>query len=137
MSPSVRYGNGAEEYQVSPAAHIDPRKLVCSKSAYAQDPFSRSAGSRETQLGYMLEIPVLMAVVVIGLTILIPMLTPLWRKVALCIGTVPVVAGLYYMIVVPGWTPGRRLGPPWNILVFIIVAGLLIFGVATYVLAGS
>jgi hypothetical protein len=85
--------------------------------------------SRELQRGYLLEIPLLFAVVVVVLSILLPQLPPLGQKIAIGIAALPILFALFYMIVIPGWTPdsGGRLKWPWNWLVFLIVAIPIVF----------
>jgi hypothetical protein len=83
---------------------------------------------RPSQRGYLLEIPILFVVVVIVLTVLLPHLSPLGQKVAIAIAGTLILFFLYYMIVIPGWTPGYRgrLRWPWNWVVFLPVAALII-----------
>lgn len=80
--------------------------------------------SRHLQRGYLLEIPILLMVVGVVLSILIPNLPPLGQKIVFGIGAVPILFALFYMIVIPGWTPNYsgRLKWPWNWLVFLLVA---------------
>src|SRR5512135_31381 len=80
--------------------------------------------SRQLQRGYLLEIPILFMVVVIVMSIVIPKLPPLGQKIAFAIAAIPILFFLFYMIVIPGWTPGYegRLKWPWNWVVFLLVA---------------
>ena len=80
--------------------------------------------SRQLQRGYLLEIPILFMVVVIVMSIVIPKLPPLGQKIAFVIAAIPILFFLFYMIVIPGWTPGYegRLKWPWNWVVFLLVA---------------
>lgn len=80
--------------------------------------------SSQRQRGYLLEIPILFVVVVIVMSIIIPKLPPLGQKIAFAIAAIPILFFLFYMIVIPGWTPGYegRLKWPWNWLVFLLVA---------------
>jgi hypothetical protein len=93
--------------------------------------------SRQLQRGYLLEIPILLAVVVVILSIVIPELPPLGQKIAFALAAVPILFALFYMIVIPGWTPDYtgRLKWPWNWLVFLLVAIPIIAVVVMIVLA--
>jgi hypothetical protein len=75
-------------------------------------------------------------VVLIVMSILIPKLPPWGQRILLCIAAVPILFGLYYMIVIPGWMPGDkgRLKPPWNLLVFLLLAAVIVAGVVMFVL---
>jgi len=92
--------------------------------------------SRQLQCGYLLEIPILVVVVVGVMSIIIPKLPPLGQKILICIATVHILFGLYYMIVIPGWMPGDkgRLKPPWNLLAFLLLAAVIVAGVVMFVL---
>lgn len=59
--------------------------------------------------------------------VLFPALPPVGRKILLAVFAAAITFGLYYMIVIPGWMPGdkARLRPPWNLLVFLAVAGMI------------
>lgn len=87
-----------------------------------------SLPSRLRQRGYLLEVPILIMVVFLVLAVLIPNLSPIGRKIALALAAIPILFGLYYMIVIPGWMPGdkSRLKPPWNLLAFLFVAALIV-----------
>jgi membrane protease YdiL (CAAX protease family) len=93
--------------------------------------------SRQFQGGYLLEIPILFMVVVVVLSIILPNLPPLGQKIALAIAAVPILFALFYMIVIPGWMPGDkgRLRPPWNWIVFLLVAAAIITVVVAFALA--
>lgn len=91
--------------------------------------------SRQLQRGYLLEVPILIMVVFIVLAVLVPNLPPLGQKILLCIAAVPILFGLFYMIVIPGWMPSNkgRLKPPWNLLLFLLLAAGIVAGVALFV----
>ena len=93
--------------------------------------------SRRRQCGYLMEIPLLLAAVLVVVVLLLPHLSLLGRKITLAIAAVPVIFCLYYMIVIPGWTPGPRLNWPQYVrwAVFIVVAGAIIAGVVSVILA--
>lgn len=92
--------------------------------------------SRQFQRGYLMEIPILFVVVVVVLSILFPNLPPWGQKTLIAIAAVPILFFLFYMIVIPGWTPGYggRLKWPWNWLVFLLVAMPIITVVVLIVL---
>ena len=88
------------------------------------------------QRGYLMEIPLILAVVVMGVFILLPMLPPLGRKVLMVVAAFPVLFCLYYMIVIPGWRPNpSRLGPKVRIVIFAGVVVGVVAGVLMFVLA--
>jgi hypothetical protein len=82
----------------------------------------------QRQGGYLLEIPILFFILVIGLAIFLPHLPPLGQKILICIAAVPILFTLFYMIVIPGWMPSdnARLRPPWNWVVFLLVAIVIV-----------
>ena len=85
------------------------------------------------QAGYLLEVPIIVMVVGVGLAVLVPNLPPLGQKIAVGLGALILIACAYYMIVIPGWQPGaRRLRAPWNLVVFSVVAALLAFGAGAF-----
>jgi hypothetical protein len=89
-------------------------------------PFSATQFS---QRGYLLEIPILVVVALVVLSVLMPVLPPLGQQVLVCLVAAVVLFGLFYMIVIPGWMPTdtHRLRPPWSILVFLLVAAVVLF----------
>jgi peptidoglycan/LPS O-acetylase OafA/YrhL len=93
--------------------------------------------SHQRQRGYLLEIPILFFILLVILAIILPHLRPLGQKILICIATVPILFMLYYMIVIPGWMPSdtARLRPPWNLLVFLLVAIVIITVVTMIVLS--
>lgn len=92
----------------------------------------KPASLRNRQTGYLIEIPLLLAAIGIVSSILLPKLPLFGQKIVIGIAVVPVLLGLFYMIVMPGWTPNSngRLQPPWTWLVFLLLAALIV-GVAT------
>ena len=84
--------------------------------------------SRRAQRGYLLEVPIILIALVVVASIVLPNLPPIGQKIFLVILAVPVLFGLFYMIVIPGLTPDNRgrLRPPWNLIVFGIVAALIV-----------
>ena len=92
--------------------------------------------ARRSQSGYLMEIPLIMAVVGVLLAVLIPHLSIALRKGLLVLGTLVWLGGLYYMIVIPGWQPGRcSYSRAWRLGLFLLLAGLFSFAVGAYVLA--
>jgi type II secretory pathway component PulM len=88
---------------------------------------------KRDQTGYMLEVPVIVMVVGVGLAVLVPQLPPRGQKIAVMLGALILIACAYYMIVIPGWQPGAtRLRAPWNLIVFSAVAALLAFGAGAF-----
>jgi hypothetical protein len=87
-----------------------------------------SSHHRKGQGGYLLEIPLLLFIILIVVVVLIPYLSIGGRKILISIAAVPVLFALYYMIVIPGWTPYRRnrLGPTGRKVVFLLTAILII-----------
>lgn len=91
--------------------------------------------ARRSQSGYLLEIPLIMAVVGVLLALALPHLSIALRKGLLVLGALVWLGGLYYMIVIPGWQPGRRSGGrAWRLGLFLLVAGLSSLAVGAYVL---
>ena len=87
------------------------------------------------QSGYMIEIPIIVAIVGWLLALILPKLPPVGQKVAAVLGAIIFIAGAYYMIVVPGWQPGAsRLRWPWNVIVFIPIALVVAFLAIAFVL---
>lgn len=80
--------------------------------------------SRHLQRGYLFEIPILFLAVVVVLSIILPKLPSLGQKIVIGIGVIPILFALFYMIVIPGWTPdySGRLKWPWNWLVFLLLS---------------
>ncbi len=86
---------------------------------------------RKNQSGYMIEIPIIVTVVMIILIIVIPTLMkyPLLGKSIMVLGAIIISAGLYYIIVIPGWQPldRKRFRWPFNIIVFGIIELFIVF----------
>jgi len=92
--------------------------------------------SRRAQRGYMIEIPIIVAVILVIAMTVVPNLPPLGQKIAVALTALVFIAGAYYMIVIPGWQPGaKRLRWPWNWVVFIPVALLVALVAAAFVAA--
>ncbi len=92
--------------------------------------------ARSRQGGYLYEVPLLMVAVTLIVSLLFPRLPPAGQKGLIGVAALAILFGLYYMIVMPGWMPGdRRLKPPWNLLVFLLVAAAIVAGVMGFMLA--
>ncbi len=88
------------------------------------------------QHGYLLEMPILLAVVGVCVSVLYPILSPTGRKILISISVLPVLYALFYMIVVPGWTPrnARRNKQIARLLAFLLIAVLIVAVAAVFVL---
>lgn len=93
--------------------------------------------ARRNQRGYLLEIPILLVLVFLGLSFLLPHLGPVGRKVLVSVAVFPILFCLYYMIVMPGWQPDTRgrLRPPWSVLMFLVVAAVIVTIAVMFILA--
>jgi hypothetical protein len=87
---------------------------------------------KRRQCGYLLEIPLIVALVVIVAVVIGPMLPPLGQKLVVIGAGLVVIAGAYYDIVIPGWRPRPRLAPPWSWIVFGAVATLVAVGAGAF-----
>ena len=88
---------------------------------------------KRRQCGYLLEIPLIVALVVIVAVFIGPMLPPLGQKLVVIAAGLVVIGGAYYDIVIPGWRPTPRLAPPWSWIVFGTVATLVALGAGAFV----
>ncbi|HYL89632.1 MAG TPA: hypothetical protein VEU32_12815 [Burkholderiales bacterium] len=92
--------------------------------------------SRGAQRGYMIEIPIIVVVILVIAMAVVPSLPPLAQKIVAALTALALIAGAYYMIVIPGWQPGaKRLRWPWNWVAFIPVALLIALVAAAFVAA--
>ena len=87
---------------------------------------------KRPQCGYLLEIPLLVALAVIVAVVIGPMLPPLGQKLVVIAAALVVIAGAYYDLVIPGWRPTPRLAPPWSWIVFGAVATLVAVGAGAF-----
>jgi len=92
---------------------------------------------RRFQRGYLLEIPVLFVIIVIVLSALLPELSRTGQKIVMGVAAIPILFALFYMIVIPGWTPGNegRLKWPWNWLIFLLIAAPIAAVVVLFILS--
>ena len=90
----------------------------------------------QRQQGYLMEIPILLAAVVLGVALLFPALSPIGRKILLVAAVFPVIFCLYYMIVIPGWRPHpSRITQKARLAIFVCVAMGVAAGVVMLVLS--
>ena len=89
------------------------------------------------QHGYLMEVPIILAVTLITLAVFLPMLPPIGRKIAMVVAALPVLYCLYYMIVTPGWRPNptRWLTPLLRMIIFALVTVAVVTSVVIYVIA--
>ena len=74
-----------------------------------------------------MEIPIIVVLVAVVGSIILPRLPPFGQKVAAVLGALVFLFGAFYMIVIPGWQPNaQNLRPPWNVVVFAVVALLIL-----------
>jgi len=90
--------------------------------------------AKRRQRGYLLEILVAVALVLTAAALIGPLLPPVGQKIVAVIAAVVFIAGAYYDIVIPGWRPGVRLGPPWSWIVFGVVATVVALAAAAFVI---
>ncbi len=89
------------------------------------------------QRGYLIEIPIAIAAVLVVLAWLIPKLPPAGAKLLAGFGALALCGGAYYMLIVPGWQPNAsRLRSPWNWLVFVVIAAALLAAAGAFAIAG-
>lgn len=68
------------------------------------------------------------------LAIILPLVPEIMKKILLIIGASIWIGGIYYMILIPGWQPGKRLPLPYTLrlLLFLGIATLLLATVVHY-----
>ena len=90
---------------------------------------------RQSQRGYLLEIPVMLFILVLALAILAPRLPLIGQKVLIGVAVVPIVFCLFYMIVAPGWVAGKsgRVRRAWRMALFLGVAGAIVAGAGGFI----
>jgi hypothetical protein len=95
-----------------------------------------NSSPRQFQRGYLLEIPIILFVLVIALSLLMPRLSLIGQKIAIGIAAIPIVFCLFYMIVAPGWVPGthRRTGLILRMTLFLGCAAAIVVGVGAFIL---
>jgi len=92
--------------------------------------------SRDFQRGYLLEIPIILFVLLIALSLLMPRLSLIGQKIAIGIAAIPIVFCLFYIIVAPGWVPSthRRTGLILRMTMFLGCAAAIVTGVGAFIL---
>lgn len=71
----------------------------------------RTNAAHSGQAGFLHEIPLVLMVAGCILALVLPKLPPKWGAAVLATAAVGICAGLYYMIVTPGWRPGATEKP--------------------------
>jgi hypothetical protein len=91
---------------------------------------------RRFQRGYLLEIPIILFVLVIVLSLVIPRLPLIGQKIVIVISAIPIVFCLFYMIIAPGWVPGSHRGGlgVWRVALFLACAAAIVTGVVAFIL---
>ena len=89
---------------------------------------------KRRQAGYQLEVLIIIAVVGVTLAVVVPNLPPPGQKIAAVAGAIVFIAGFYYDLIIPGWRPGRRLGPPWNWVAFAMVSAVIVALAGSFVI---
>ena len=97
--------------------------------------------SKQSQSGYLMEIPIILFITAILLAVLMPNLPDLAGKVVLVVVALVWIAGLYYMIVIPGWRPGSgnpsRSSKFFRLILFIAFAIFILLITGVYVFHGK
>ena len=63
--------------------------------------------SARLQRGLLLEVPLLFAAIVMVLAVVAPALPPLAGNILVALGALVIIALLAYLVLMPGWQPGR------------------------------
>ncbi len=88
------------------------------------------------QRGYLLEIPLILIITGLLLSILIPILPPIATKILVTIGAIIFIGGFYYMIIIPGWQPNSpRFGYWWKFVLFGFISVIIILIIFLYVIS--
>lgn len=87
--------------------------------------------------GYQFEYPLMVMGTLLLLALLVPSL-PVWlAKVVVTAGCVPLLFGLYYMVVTPGWQPrASHLPRLLRLALFVLLAAGVVIGVGAWVVSG-
>ncbi len=84
----------------------------------------------------MYEFPLMVMGTIVFLTVVLPLLPVLVRKILVIPACAVLIFGLHYMILTPGWQGNvRHLGRPWNAILFALLALLIIMGAVAYLIA--
>jgi hypothetical protein len=85
------------------------------------------------QRGYLQEVPIVLAIVGVLLAVVVPQ-APLWvGKVMVVVGALVATGCFYYMLLAPGWRPGKQLSKPMSWLGFVAISGAALGGAAWFV----
>lgn len=86
------------------------------------------------QMGYLLEIPIILVVIGVALAILLPNLPVLAGKVVVIVIAILFSIGLYYIMMVPGWMPTNkeRRYRPYGLYAFTVL--IILASALAYVL---
>ena len=92
--------------------------------------------ARQSQRGYLLEIPLMLIILVLALAILTPRLPLIGQKILIGVAVIPIVFLLFYMIVTPGWAPGNsgRVRRVCRVVVFVGCAAAIVAGASGFIL---
>ena len=71
----------------------------------------RTNPAHSGQAGFLHEVPLVLMVAGCILALVLPKLPPKWGAAVLATAAAGLCAGLYYMIVTPGWRPGTAERP--------------------------
>lgn len=86
---------------------------------------NRRTGLR--QRGFLLEVPLLMTVAAVVVALLFPRLSGWQANSVLVIAAGIWLAGLYYLLILPGWQPGQsHRFPRGRMVVFAVAAALVL-----------
>jgi hypothetical protein len=93
--------------------------------------------ARQSQRGYLVEIPILLAIVLVVLAVLVPRLPPVGQKATIGAGAVAILCLLFYMVIVPGWMPGKSAGRAlaWRVPLYVGSAALILIAAGWFILS--
>ncbi len=91
---------------------------------------------KRLQAGYMHEIPMIMLAAGVVLSIVSRWVPPVPGKVLMVAWALTWIGGLYYIIIVPGWSPGHQSKAHQVVrwIIFLLLAAVLSFIAGAYVL---
>jgi len=94
------------------------------------------ASPPQFQRGYLVEIPIILFLLVVVLSIVMPCLPLAGQKALIGIAAVPIVFCLFYMIFAPGWMPGESVGRRhvWRMALFLGCAAMVVVGAGSFIL---
>ena len=84
-----------------------------------------------------MEIPIILFISAVLIGVLLPNLPDMAGKIVVIVVALIWIAGLYYMIVIPGWQPGAetpsRLGKFMRLILFVAFALLILSVTGAYI----